>query len=293
MLPTIPSGRSGHLPSLVDLALPTPSSRKTDPIQDATLVIHGSDEADIVEPSSSCCCAPPRGQQAQQQKHRRTNGGSLQQQRRAPVDSKITKAAAKYTAALAESSAVCKVPEEALQGLIAKLVVLQHPSDRWAALNGQQLDSVEAITAWRKDCRRLGRLRGKLGEKESSHSKLMSIRPSSVKTNEVAGYQGLYQAMMRLRVDVTHLKSQKESAQEAVDRREATTVHVGGTPVPTIRVAYLYQLQLAVQHEQAAGGWWAKKRRTAGGGVSLAVLDTPRGTDESAKSRATDQSIGA
>lgn len=199
---------------LVGLALPAPASSSN---QSDTLVVR----VEEVKPSG-CCFGPV----------------SPRRRKKAPPRAhKPGAASAKYDAAAVETVALCDVNAAALSALIAKLVVAVHPSDRWAALDGAQLDSVDAVTEWRQHCRRLRVLSGRLADKESSHGKLMSIRPHSVKPHEVKAYQGLYQSMMRLRTDATALKQQVATAQQVRPRgtrRALCCTRHGALPLPLL-----------------------------------------------------------
>lgn len=293
-LPTIPSSglpdvadirppRSG----LVDLALLPAASLNQADLQSPThaLATLAAEDVEIVAPQTTCCCAMGGREEGTQLQQRQAPSAP-------PKKHAVSAATTKLAAAVAETSTACGVPEAELHGFCARLLSLKHPSDQWAALGGQQLDSAEAVMQWRKDRRKLGSLGSRLSVKETSHANLMSIRPDSVRRSEVKGYQGLYQSMMRLRNDATNIKSAKTNVEERVQRAEASTISVGEHLVPRIRIAHLYLLHLAVR--QPKGGF----RKLFGGGRNhgapppIDVLETPRNTDESAKSRATDMSLG-
>ena len=192
----------------VDLAPLSPSTKAVPSSPEAVKSAHAAPspadggEADVsVLPPRTTCCYPWRAPQR----------NKMQQALRAPASgSSAGKAAVKFSSAVSETVAAYGVSEPALTVFLAKL---PPPSSASHVLDGQQLDSPEVVTQWRTECRRLSKLTAKLHDKESSHARLMSIRPHSVKTNEVKAYQGLYQAMMRLRTDSALVKSQKDTSQ--------------------------------------------------------------------------------
>ena len=161
---------------------PPPTSAKVTKISDA-LVVRSCDGVEIVPPARSCCCVtkPQRARRKVQENA----------QREAPAIKAATagEETSKLAAAVAETACDCCVSEGALHLLIAKLLTVSHPTQQWAALDGQQMCSVETIQRWRKERSKRRYLSAKLAAKEDSHSKLMSIRPSGVKAGEVKSYQ--------------------------------------------------------------------------------------------------------
>ena len=139
------------------------------------------------------------------------------------------KAALKFSSAMAETVAAYGVSEAALAVFLSNLPPPSTDacSASSSVLDGQPLDTPDAVNQWRSECRRVRRLSGQLHDKESSHARLMSIRPHSVRTNEVKAYQGLYQAMMRLRNDSQRLASQKDVSQSVCSRLGQTACRLG------------------------------------------------------------------
>ena len=111
--------------------------------------------------------------------------------------------------------------------------------------------------------------------------------------------QGLYQSMMRLRNDVSHLRSRLAAAQEFIDRTEAAgRVRVGDGHVPLVRISFLYRLRLTAQRREASSSGllrWVLPRKhvmSARPRDDSMVIDTPRATEEEiTPPRSPDQSL--